>query len=148
MKDRGIMDHCPMILKVHVELEKFSKPFQYFNHMSKIEGFHNVVTKAWSSSWFGDLMGILCRKSKLVKKELITLNKLHGNVHTNVQNARLNLKAIQDQLGLTPTVLILVKVEHEASRILEATLAEQKKLLLPKSRVKWFKQGYGNNSIF
>lgn len=124
MKNRGIMNRCPMILKVHMDLEKFTKPFQYFNYIRKVEGFQNAINKAWSTTWFGDPMGILCRKLKFVKKERITLNRVHGNVHNNVHNARQRLNVIQDQLVINPTDVSLVKKEHEASSILEFALVE------------------------
>lgn len=85
-----------MLLHVPMDLENFSKPFQYFNHLSKIEGFQKTVSRAWSAEWSGDPMGILFRELKLVKKELVALNKKHGNAHNNVYTARQALQLIQE----------------------------------------------------
>lgn len=52
--------------------------------MKDTSGFHEAVQKAWNTSWFGYPMGILYRKLKLVKSELVKLNKAHGNLHSNV----------------------------------------------------------------
>lgn len=70
VKPRGLMDHNPLILNVPIELDKVPKPFQYFNFMCDLEGFHESVRVAWhEETWFGDPMAVFRvkneRRSKL-----------------------------------------------------------------------------------
>ena len=81
---RGIMDHCPLLLHVPMDVIRYPKPFQFFNYMLNLDGFSDVVKQAWDTSLFGDPMSILCRKLKLVKQALIDLNKKYGNLYTRV----------------------------------------------------------------
>ncbi|KAL8108075.1 hypothetical protein AgCh_024496 [Apium graveolens] len=82
--------------------------------MSDIEGFTNAVTQAWQTPWYGDPMGILRKKLKLVKQELIKLNKANGNVNHNVQRARQDLQPVQDALSFSPTNAHLLYQEQAA----------------------------------
>lgn len=84
VKPRGIMDHNPLMLNVPMILERFSKPFQFFNFMIELPDFMPLVEKAWTTRCFGDPLGVLCKKLKLVKSALVQLNKEHGNLHSNV----------------------------------------------------------------
>lgn len=43
---RGVMDHCPLILTVPMELERYFKPFQFFNFMIDLNGFLETVSKS------------------------------------------------------------------------------------------------------
>ena len=148
VKNRGILDHCPLLLTVPMQLDKIVKPFQYFHFMSTIPEFQEVVRKAWTqSSWYGDPLAILARKLKDTKKALAVLNKAHGNVHTNVTTARENLADIQNSLSDTTDPIIL-QHEQTAIRLLEQALLEEESLLLQKSRVKWLSAGDNNTSFF
>lgn len=142
------MDHHPLILSVPMNLERYSKPFQFFNFMTEIPGFKDAVSKAWSSTWYGNPMNILCRKLKLVKRELVKLNKDHGNFQNNVNTARSRLHILQEQLTLMPLDQTFIAEELLASKALEQALMEEESLLLQKSRTKWLSLGDGNNSFF
>lgn len=98
VKSRGLMDHCPLMLHIPIEVDKINKQFHYFYHMSNIEGFEDVVTRAWISDWYGDSMSIMCKKLNLVKQELFIFNKRCGNVQNNVHIARQELNSIQEKL--------------------------------------------------
>lgn len=64
VKNRGIMDHCPLICSFPMQLEKVSKPFHFHNYMTEIDGFLPTVSKAWEIQWYGDPMANLVRKLK------------------------------------------------------------------------------------
>ncbi|KAL8102690.1 hypothetical protein AgCh_027277 [Apium graveolens] len=109
VKTKGIMDHAPLLLHIPIQLEKIRKPFQFFNFMRDITGFQEEVTRGWAYTCSGDPMSILCRKLKEVKVELKTLNKQHGNLHTNVSIARTNLQEIQEAIDMDPLNSVLCK---------------------------------------
>lgn len=143
VKSRGLMDHHPLLLSVPMQVERFIKPFQFFNYMTNLKEFRETVIKSWDSTWFGNPIGILCRKLKIVKKDLVALNKKHGNAHNNVYNARAQLHSIQDQISAN-----LMFLDTHAAQTLDKLLLEEEALLLQKSRVKWLELGDGNSSFF
>lgn len=142
------MDHCPIVIHVPMNLEKIVKPFQFLNYMCDLDGFLEVVNKAWSDQWYGNPMAILCRRLKCVKQELVILNKNRGNAHSNVKTTRAKLKEVQDSLASSPTDQDFLTEEHIIVKNLEKFLLEEEALLLQKSRVKWLQCGDGNNSFF
>lgn len=149
VKNRGLMDHCPLVFSTPMQLERFSKPFQFYNFMTDLDGFAEAVSSAWSGEWFGDPMAILVRRLQVTKKSLVGLNKKHGNVRANVQLARMKLVDIQDRMRpLTCTHPNLLIEERLAAKILETALLEEEAFLLQKSRVKWLQSGNGNNNFF
>lgn len=96
VKNRGLMDHCPLLCTIPLQLEKIRKSFQFQNYMTEVNGFLDSVSKAWATPWFGDPMAILNQKLKEVRSALIVLNKSHGNVHNNVSLARAILSDVQE----------------------------------------------------
>lgn len=146
--NRGIMDHCSLILTVPMTIERYSKPFQFFNFMINLDGFLDTVKTAWDAPLHGDHMSILCRKLKLVKSALIDLNKKNGNLHSNVAQARATLNEIQTDLTLDPNDLEHLEKEKQASIALNKALDEEESLSQQKSRVRWLQLGDNNSSFF
>lgn len=146
--NRGIMDHSPLLLYVPMDLEKYSKPFQFFNVMLELPGFAEVVKNVWDTRLYGDPMAILVRKLQLLKIQLVTLNKKNGNVQSNVELARVDLAGIQNSLSLNVNDPILLIKEHDAIACLNRALEAEEIFLKQKSRVKWLNCGDGNNKYF
>ncbi|KAL8107498.1 hypothetical protein AgCh_024056 [Apium graveolens] len=134
VKTKGIMDHAPLLLHIPMQLEKIRKPFQFFNFMRDIIGFQEAVMRGWAYTCSGDPMSILYRKLKEVKVELKTLNKQHGNLHTNVSIARTNLQEIREAIDMDPLNSVLCKSESEATKNLDKCIQEEENLLQQKGR--------------
>ncbi|XP_063935557.1 uncharacterized protein LOC135147075 [Daucus carota subsp. sativus] len=109
--NRGIMDHCPLKIHAPMEIDKVHKNFQFFNYMFQLDGFKDAVLTAWSQPLFGDPLAVLGRKLKLVKQNLVKLNKIHGDVREKTVNARATLAAIQDALLISPRDPVLLRDE-------------------------------------
>ncbi|XP_074374175.1 uncharacterized protein LOC141714560 [Apium graveolens] len=84
---------------------------------------------------------------KETKRLLRQLNKDHGNVSSNVLNARANLEEVQLRM-INNTDTALLNLEKDLINKLNATLVEEESFFLQKSRVKWMELGDGNNSFF
>ncbi|XP_074328439.1 uncharacterized protein LOC141700297 [Apium graveolens] len=106
VKHRGIMDHNPVLFHEPMQLQKFGKPFQFFNYMLGILSFLSTVEHAWQVQFFGDPMVVLARKIKLVKQALKELNKSHGDLNDNVASARANLNDIQEKLNVSKVLTL------------------------------------------
>ncbi|XP_074336242.1 uncharacterized protein LOC141673397 [Apium graveolens] len=109
---RGLMDHSPLIHCVPMQLQRLTKSFQYFNYMSDLDDFMEAVVTAWNEPWFGDPM---C---------LVTLNKRHGNLHSRVHLARVDLHNIQQSLctSVTPEMF---KLELGATKHLDMSYSRR-----------------------
>ncbi|XP_074363513.1 uncharacterized protein LOC141704083 [Apium graveolens] len=95
VKNRGIMDHNPLLFVEPMQLRKFGKPFQFFNYMIEIPGFLDIVSFAWSTHCLGSPIAQLHARLRHTKVLLRKFNRDHGNIHTNVQIARSNLDEFQ-----------------------------------------------------
>lgn len=95
-----------------------------------LDGFEEEIHKACESTLFGDPMAMLCRKLKLVKENLIALNKAHPSISLAVQQARELLQHTQNDLTADPlkqnlflleqtTILKLNKVSEEEESLLK-----------------------------
>ena len=149
VKRRGIMDHNPLLLTVPMVLQRFKKPFQFFNFMKDIPDFQRTVQVAWFQDVGAvDPMITLQRKLQNVKRALIELNTNFGNIHSNVSAARDLVTAAQIQISSDRMNSDLLLAEKTAAQNLEKALLLEEQLLLQKSRTKWLSLGDGNNSFF
>lgn len=103
---------------------------------------------AWSEPISGDPMNIFCKKMKKVKKALVDLNKIHGNVYSSVMTARESLHNFQLQLSNNPDNVPLLKDEEIAIKHLEKCILEEEAMLLQKSRMNCLCHGDGNSRFF
>lgn len=101
VKHQGLMDHNPLLFDEPMQLQKYGKPFQFFNFMIEIPGFLDLVTSAWSLHCNGSPVVQFNAKLKHTKKLLREFNKAHGNVQNNVQLARANLEELQASMEST-----------------------------------------------
>lgn len=98
--------------------------------------------------FFGNPMAILCKRLKLVRQALISLNRKHGNLHSNVHLARQTLNEILSKLVLYSDDAHILAQEMEALTTLNKALIGDESLYLQKSRIKWMHKRDGNNSFF
>ncbi|XP_074326627.1 uncharacterized protein LOC141664571 [Apium graveolens] len=147
IKNRGIMDHNPILFHELMQIKKLGKPFQFFNYMLELPNFLSTVQSAWQVVLFGNLMVVLARKIKLTKNALKELNKNHGDINDNVTSARASLRVVQDKLVLHKDCDLLA-FEKSLSEKLAQCLLQQEHFLLQKARVKWMHKGDGNNIFF
>lgn len=87
----GFSDHNPVILNTGLTLRKSFKPFQFFNHLTLLEGYDEVVSQAWDYVISSSPLFILAEKLRRTKRALIDLNKQQGSTLSNVQMARQSL---------------------------------------------------------
>lgn len=147
IKPRGLMDHNPLVFEEPMQLQKFGKPFQFFNFMIDNLGFLDLVACAWTLECNGSLMTQFLAKLKHTKLILHDLNKANGNIQSNVQLAHAHLVDFQDKLKCTTDPSLLIQ-EKDLIAKLNTALALEESLLLQKARIRWMHLGDGNNSFF
>lgn len=146
--NRGLMDHSPLMVTVPMSLDRAKKCFQFFNYMMDLEGFNDAVLKAWREPFFGDPMSLLCKRLKILRQLLVSMNKNHGLVGGNTAKARDDLASIQAQLRSNPLDPLLAVQEMDAIGRLNSALLIEEGFYLQKSRVKWLSLGDSNHSFF
>ena len=146
--NRGIMDHHALLISVCDSVPRVHKGFQFFNYMINLDGFLDCVAKAWDTQIFGDPLPVFWRKLKLVRANLVTLNKEHGNVRSVVQQCRMHLASIQNSVALDRGNAALLLDEDSAINALNQALNHEEELYKQKSRCKWLKLGDSNTKFF
>lgn len=66
--NRGIMDHNPLVFISRMDLQKFGKPFQFFNFMLDLPDFLTTVAASWHGVVTGNPLDSFCKKLKIVKQ--------------------------------------------------------------------------------
>lgn len=94
IKTRSILDHNPIYYEEPMQLQKFGKPFQYFNFMADVPGFHDLIAKGWTLEVSGSPVTRFTAKLEHTKILLQDFKKSHGNVSTNVQVLRAKLQDV------------------------------------------------------
>lgn len=116
------MNHCPIIISVPLDTERYFKPFHFFNYMIEFPGFLDVVQDTWNKPLFGDPMSIFYRKLKEVKKELIKLNSKNDCASSKAELLRASLHSVQKEVARDPLNLSLIAKELESSSFLKQAL--------------------------
>ncbi|XP_074328115.1 uncharacterized protein LOC141666028 [Apium graveolens] len=147
IKTRGLMDHNPILYEELIQINRVGKPFQFFNFMLEIPEFTSVATSSWSRNCVGNHLVQFNFKLKNVKTALRDINKRHRDLHVVVHSLRDDLKETQIAIVSDNSESLAI---HEQLLIdkLNLALLQEENLLLQKSRVKWLKEGDGNNSFF
>lgn len=89
-------------------------PFKFKNIWAGDRRFRDLVEKAWSFRMHGCAMYQLCKKLKVLKGYLKTLNfSAYSHVDRRVDDARNNLLALQQKVEQDPDNLELRVLEQE-----------------------------------
>ena len=111
----GDFGHTPLLMCVYPECQ-LKKPFRFQNMWCLHEKVLEVIRREWCRSLQGCDMYKVCKKLKMVKNALKSLNKDGiGDVEANVVKARGNLLRVQIELLLNLTDHALIRAEKQAT---------------------------------
>lgn len=145
---RGLSDHSPVMLQLGTQSSFLKKPFQFFNHLLKVEGFRDCVFTAWNQNNQGNPFTVFTDKLKRTKKALISLNRTLGNLFSSVKLATEDLHHIQSLLQANPLDPALITQEQRAIQTLWTALDMEEILMQQKSRANWLQLGDRNSRFF
>ncbi|XP_056685657.1 uncharacterized protein [Spinacia oleracea] len=136
-KTASRIDRC---LEPHVG----GRPFRFLNYLVDHDDFLPSVEHC-----SGSVMLLVWEKLKLVKLKLKTLHKLEfQGISSKIDQARLQLDSIQNQLQQNHSDSFLLSQEHICSAELRKRLRIEEVALRQKSRLQWLKVGDSNSRFF
>lgn len=143
-------DHTPCLTDLSHQLPvSGTKPFRFYNYLTKHPQFYQLVTEAWNEagSMAVNLIN-LCWKLTSLKRVLKNLNRENfSNIQMRVCEANSLLQAVQVPALETPTEELF----HEERDLLQRWLfirTIEESYFRQKSRVNWLHEGDQNKTYF
>ena len=143
-------DHCPCILDLAHQLPLAgTKPFRFFNYLTKHPLFHQSVLEAWNQAGsMAFTLTNLCWKQKSVKGVLKRINRENfSNIQVRVLETNSLLQAVQVQALQTPSPQLLEDERQLHQKWLFLRQIEES-YFRQKSRVNWLGEGDQNTAYF
>ncbi|GJU94462.1 hypothetical protein Tco_1319218 [Tanacetum coccineum] len=116
-KPYRVSDHSPSVLIIPILVETKSKPFKFYNILTRNDHFRVVVQGVWNRPVSGFFMFRVVKKLKYLKKPFWKLLYDKGNLHANVICLRKELDTVQTLLDADPFNIQLH--ESEAACVVE-----------------------------
>ncbi|GKB34415.1 hypothetical protein Tco_0879357 [Tanacetum coccineum] len=98
-----ISDHSPSVLKIPSLKQSKPKPFKFYYFLAYKDKFMELIASGWNNQCEGHNMFRVVQKLKALKKPLRKLLQDQGNLHTRVNELRVELDAVQRALDLDPS---------------------------------------------
>ncbi|XP_056688579.1 uncharacterized protein [Spinacia oleracea] len=145
----GISDHCPVLINCLADDNKGGRPFKIFNYLVDHPDFMDIVEQCWKETPPGNVMFSVWHRFKLIRHKLKLLHcKEFKGIQEKIDQSRLELDGIQDQLKLLPSDGPLLIMEQTCSIKLRKWLEIEDTTLKQKARLQWLHNGDSNNKFF
>lgn len=142
-------DHSPALLSVYPRQNEGKKPFKYYTMWRLSTEFNTRVSRCWSTHIDGTKMFSVCRRMKLIKKEMQDLNKKGFN---DIQAAELkayhDMIAAQAKMHNNPRDQSIADAEIEAVQEYRLKHKAYLEFLQQKSKLRCIADGDENTALF
>lgn len=145
-KPWGISDHCAAILTPFVAIQRYRKPFHFYNYWLEHPDFIDIIKEAWSTPFTGHPLFILAQKLKEVRRRLSGLRRRESNISTQINDVRNKLCNIQE--SILSGNLNVIEEEKQLMDQLWELLAREESIAKQRSRVQWLELGDSNTAFF
>ncbi|XP_020254145.1 uncharacterized protein LOC109831220 [Asparagus officinalis] len=145
----NLSDHSPAIVSVYDDLKQGKKPFKFFKMWTKHENYIPTVSKIWHTHVQGYTMYSVYAKLKMLKKELIELNKKHfHNISEQVQRAKFALEDAQRILHSDPLNSDFIAHKKKCILTYNKLLDCELSFYRQKTRINWNVHGDRSSKLF
>ncbi|KAG5548914.1 hypothetical protein RHGRI_014320 [Rhododendron griersonianum] len=145
----GVSDHSPAVVYLTASTPPRKRPFRFFNFLAEHPKFIETVQQVWRKVIFGNPMYCVCEKLKHLQGDLKKLNTdEYSDLSARVASLRLQLAAIQSELGSHPNDPSKQAIERELCKQFLVFARAEESLAKQKSRVQWLKLGDQCTSFF
>jgi len=148
-KSTSSSDHTPVLLHLMPATNSGSKPFRFFNHWLRRQGYNELLKKIWEKDYAGSYMFTLVSEFKALKVALKKWSQSNTlSIRRNVLSISCQLRLIQSQLMHDLFNDQLHQEETKMKIQLEEWLGKEEEELRQKSREIWLQQDDRNSKFF
>ncbi|XP_058777111.1 uncharacterized protein LOC131651466 [Vicia villosa] len=126
----------------------WQKRFRFLNCLTESESYHQVVQANWSETIEGGPSFVLWHKLKRLQKELYKMNKPLISVKQKIIQARENLTKAQKSLSIDKWNFEKIATMKRYNEDLIKWHEIDESIMKQRSKIKWLRDGDGNNSYF
>ncbi|KAF9592991.1 hypothetical protein IFM89_019718 [Coptis chinensis] len=112
-KPTGVSDHSPCIVSWAERSKEQIHSFKFYNFWTNDDSLYKVIEDRWKQPVERNPMFVFTRKFKLLKKDIkLWAKSKFSNLEKRINDARIQLEAIQRQLQAQPRNTSLAQEEH------------------------------------
>ena len=146
----GILsDHAASITSLFEARSQHRRMFQFFNMWTAHPDFLDTVRQAWSQEVSGTAQFTFCRRLKLLKGPLKTLNQEHfSHIQTRAETARQHVEALQDLLMDRPHDITLQQELRSARDSAWRLCQAERSFCYQKAKCRYLASSDRNSKLF
>ncbi|XP_058776555.1 uncharacterized protein LOC131650866 [Vicia villosa] len=144
----SVSDHALLCVEDNMNKDIRSRRFKFYNYLTEIPGFEEVVKQSWSQPIQGEPMFVIWRKLQRLKPDLTKLSRSRSSINEELTKARTELTVAQESLvSNRMDATAIEKVKMLTTKVIEWNELEES-MMRQRTKIDWLRMQDGNNAYF
>ncbi|XP_058784375.1 uncharacterized protein LOC131659164 [Vicia villosa] len=144
----SVSDHALLCVEDNINKGIRSRRFKFYNYLTELPGFEEVVKQNWCQPIQGEPMFVLWRKLQRLKPNLTKLSRSRSSINVELTKARKELEvALESLISNRMDVMAIDKVKMLTAKVIEWNELEES-MMRQRTKIDWLRMQDGNNAYF